>query len=89
MRVRAMEAGGGDWLLWRLWRDAVGRMRACAEEQSGTERQRRGEEGGVWQTTGRQVAWRGVVDFLMPERTSEMPQRQQTTRRRQAEAVQW
>jgi hypothetical protein len=43
-RVRAMEAGGGNWSLWRLWRDVVGRMHTCAEEQSGIERQRRGGE---------------------------------------------
>jgi hypothetical protein len=26
--ARAMEEGGGDWSLWRLWRDAVRRMHA-------------------------------------------------------------
>jgi hypothetical protein len=83
IRARAMEEAGGDWSLWRLWRDAVGRMRACVEEQSGTEHQRRGvEEGGAWQTAARQVAWCGAVSFLMSEQTGETSQRQRTTQRR-------
>jgi hypothetical protein len=48
-----IRSGGGDWLLWWIWRDTIGRMRACAEMQSGTEHQWRGkEEGGVWQMAG-------------------------------------
>jgi hypothetical protein len=65
-------------------RDVVGRMRTCAEEQSSTEHQRRGEEeGGALQTAGQQVAWSGVVGFLMSERTSEIPHRWRTARKRQ------
>jgi hypothetical protein len=76
--------------LWWIWHDAIGRMRVCAEMQSGTEHQWCGkEEGGVWQTVGRQVAWRGVVGFLMFEWTGEMPQRQRIARRLQVEPARW